>query len=201
MKRNISGHWWGRQPSTFQEKEFWFEQVVELNNTPKKFIKKELYLYFREWWHSAIRSVLDTVNVNSEYKILADKLYNKVTAKQVQESIGLLSRFELIKKNDAGYWKPTDKVISTADNIKDECLRHYQLTNLSILRQILEEGKPGSHDSSLVTVSVTQKGLTRIINRIRQLRSEIISIAHKDEGIAERVYQIAVHAYPISKKD
>jgi uncharacterized protein (TIGR02147 family) len=189
------------QPTTFQEKEFWFEQIVEMNNSPKKLIEKETFQYFKEWWHAAIRSVLDTVKMNTDYTMLAKKLYGRITPKQAQESIELLSHLELIKKNQLGYWEPTDKIITTGDNVKDECLQRYQLANLLILRQILEDGKAGTHDSSLLTLSVTKKGLERILNRIRQLRSEIISIAHKDEGAADRVYHVAIHAYPISKKE
>jgi uncharacterized protein (TIGR02147 family) len=112
----------------------------------------------------------------------------------------LLSHLGLITKGEDGFWMPTDKVITTGDNVKDECMKHYQITNHDIFRKILEEDAPGTHDSSQMTLSVTKKGLERIVNRIRHLRSEIISIAHKDEGQADRVYQIAIHAYPVSKK-
>jgi uncharacterized protein (TIGR02147 family) len=107
----------------------------------------------------------------------------------------------LILKTSEGYWKPTDKILTTGDNVKDECFQRYQLSFHSILKQVLEENIPGSHDSSQLTVSVSKKGLERIVSRLRNLRSEIISISHKDETSADRVYQIALHAYPISRKD
>ncbi len=188
------------QPATFQEKEFWFEQIVEMNNTPKKIIEKETFQYFREWWHAAIRSVLDTGNFEKDYATMSALLYKRVSPGQVQESIQLLAHLGLIRKNQNGFWEPTDKVITTGDNVKDECMRHYHLAHHEVLRQILEKDIPGTHDSSQMTISVTKKGLERIISRIRHLRAEIISITHKDEGKPDRVYQIAIHAYPVSKK-
>ena len=79
-------------------------------------------------------------------------------------------------------------------------MRRYHLANHDILRQILEQDIPGTHDSTQLIVSVSKKGLERIVNRIRQIRSEIVSIAHKDEESSDRVYQIAIHAYPVSRK-
>jgi uncharacterized protein (TIGR02147 family) len=189
------------QPASFQEKEFWFEQIVEMNNTPKKIIEKETYQYFKEWWHAVVRSVLDTCKIDDDYAKLSGVLYGRITPRQAEESIELLSNLGLIQKDENGIWFPTDKAITTGDNVKDECMKQYQIANHDILRKIIEENAPGTHDSSLLTLSVTKKGLERIINRIRHLRSEIISIAHKDEGEADRVYQIAIHAYPVSMKD
>jgi uncharacterized protein (TIGR02147 family) len=188
------------QPATYAEKEFWFEQIVEMNNTPKRIIDKNTFHYFKEWWHSTVRSALDTCTIKTNYSTLSKCLFDRITPKQAQSSIQLLSQLGLIEKNKDGYWKPTEKVITTGDNVKDECMRRYHLANHGILRQILEQDLPGTHDSTQLTVSVSQKGLGRIVNRIRQMRAEIISIAHKDEDSSDRVYQIAIHAYPISRK-
>lgn len=189
------------QPATFLEREFWFEQIVLLNNTPKHVIDKETYIYFKEWWHSAIRAVLDTCDIDDNYKLIARKFWNRITTAQARESVQLLSRLGFIKKNSSGFWKPTEKVLSTGDNVASECLRQYQLANYNILRQILEADLPGSHDSTLMTISVSQIGLERILARLKNVRSEIVSISHKDEKYADRVYQIAIHAYPLSRKD
>jgi uncharacterized protein (TIGR02147 family) len=188
------------QPATYAEKEFWFEQIIEMNNTPKRLIDKNTFFYFKEWWHTAIRSALDTCDINTNYYTLSKCLFDRITPKQAQVSVQLLSQLGLIEKNVVGFWKPTEKVITTGDNVKNECMRRYQLTNHDILRRILEQDMPGTHDSTQITVSVSKKGLERIVNRIRQIRSEIISIAHKDEESADKVYQIAIHAYPISRK-
>jgi uncharacterized protein (TIGR02147 family) len=189
------------QPATYAEKEFWFEQIVEMNNTPKRMIDKKSFRYFREWWHAAVRSTLDTCKVGENYSLLSKRLFDRISPRQAQESIRLLSDLGLIAKTAEGFWKPTEKVITTGDNVREECMRRYLLANHAILQQIIEQDLPGTHDSTNLTVSVSKKGLERIVNRIRQIRSEIISIAHKDEESSDRVYQISIHAYPITRKD
>jgi len=188
------------QPSTYAEKEFWFEQIVELNNTPKKIIDKKTLRYFNEWHHASIRAVLDTTDIRDDYRKLSLLLYSRITPDEAKESLDILNHLCLIEQNKEGYWKPTDKVISSGDNVKDECLRRYQLAHHNLLTKILEDDHPGTHDSTQMTVSVSKKGIERIVKRLKQVRSEIMSISHKDEDKADRVYQITIHAYPISRK-
>jgi uncharacterized protein (TIGR02147 family) len=189
------------QPSTYEEREFWFEQAVQLNNTPKKFVDKKTYTFYKKWYHTTIRAYLETCNFKNQYVEASRKLYGRVSPKEVQEAIENLISLGLAAPNSDGYIKPTDKVLSTGDVVKDELLRQYQVSNHDILRSILEKDEPGTHDSTQLTVSVSREGIERIVKRIKQLRSEIISIAHKDEKKADRVYKIAVHAYPESRKD
>lgn len=189
------------QPSTYEEREFWFEQAVQLNNTPKKFVDKKTYTFYKKWYHTTIRAFLETCNFKNEYGLASKKLYGRVSPKEVQEAINNLKELGLVETNGNGYLKPTDKVLTTGDVVRDELLREYQIGNHDVLRTILEKDEPGTHDSTQLTVSVSREGIERIVKRIKQLRSEIISIAHKDEQRAERVYKIAIHAYPESRKD
>lgn len=189
------------QPSTYAEKEFWFEQIIELNNSPKRLIGKDQYRYFKEWHHSSVRAVLDTCDIDTNYRTVADKLYNRITTVQARESIRLLKSLKLIAKNKQGFWKPTDKVLTTGDNVRDACIKSYQLAHHGMLKDIIQQDAPGSHNSTQLTVSVSDVGMERIVKRVQQLRSEIRSIAHKDEEPATRVYQIAVHHYPLSRSE
>jgi uncharacterized protein (TIGR02147 family) len=189
------------QTATPEERDFWFEQIIQLNNTPKKIVDKKTYAFYKKWYHTTIRAYLETCNFKNDHALASKRLYGRVSPKEVQESVKVLKSLGLISPNKQGFLKPTEKILSTGDVVKDELLRQYHLSNHEILRTILEKGEPNSHDSTQLTVSVSREGIERIVKRIRQLRSEIISIAHKDEKNAERVYKIAVHVYPESRKD
>lgn len=187
-------------PKKDDDKEHWFEQIVQLNNTPKKLVDKKTYQFFKNWYHTTILSYLEICNFKHDYAGAAKALYNRVSPKDVQEAIRNLKTLNLIAPDKNGCFKPTDKILTTGEAVKDELLRQYQLSNNEILHSILRKDEPHSHESSLLTVSISQKGMERIINRIRQLRKEIMSIVHKDENSADRVYKIAIHAYPESRK-
>ena len=72
-------------------------------------------------------------------------------------------------------------MLVTGDMIKDEFVRSCHLSNIQLFRTIVENESSDSYQSRHLTVSVSEDGMERIINRISHLRSEILSIAHKDE--------------------
>lgn len=188
------------QWETYEEREYWFEQMVQLNNTPKRFVDKETYTYYKKWYHTTIRSYLETCNFTNDYEKVSRDLYGRLTPQEVKVAIETLLSLNLIAPDGSGYLKPTDKILTTGETVKNELIRQYQLSNHDVLRTVLEKDEPGTHDSTQLTVSVSQEGIERIAKRIKQFRSEIISIAHKDEQQADRVYKIAIHTYPESRK-
>lgn len=188
------------QPATYDEKEFWFEQIIELNNTPCCTVDKSTYSFYKEWYHSTIRALLDACDVKDDCGKISRLLYTRVPADKVRESLDLLLALGLIAPDSRGFLKPTQKVLTTGDNVRHELLRRFQVANHRVLGEILKKDDPGTHDSTQMTISVSRQGFDRIMKRINQLRSEIRSISHKDEKKANRVYKVAIHVYPETKE-
>ncbi len=88
--------------ATYDEREYRFEQMVTLNHTPKKMVEKDAYAFYHNWYHTTIRAFLDASDFKNEYKKTEDALFNRVTPKQVESSISLLSKLGLIKKTTQG---------------------------------------------------------------------------------------------------
>ena len=183
-----------------EDKEHWFEQMVLLNNTPHKIIDKKTYRFSRNWYYGTIRAYLETCDFKNDSAAASKDLYGRVSPREVKEAIGVLKDLEMIAPDKRGFLKPTEKIIITGDAVKDELFRQYQLSNNEVLHTILQKDEPNTHESTLLTLSVSDKGMKRILDRIKQLRKEIMSIVHKDEDHAERVLKLAFHAYPESRK-
>lgn len=189
------------QPATYNEKEYWFEQAIQLNNTPKKIVDTKTYAFFKQWYQTTIRAYLDTCDFKDEYAEASRKLYGRVSPQEVKGAIKNLIALGLIAPNEKGYLKPVDKVLVTGDQVKDDLIRSYHMSNINLLRTIVENDTPDKYQNRHLTISVSEEGMERIVKRINHLRSEILSIAHKDEKKAERVYKIAIHTFPESRKD
>lgn len=181
------------------EKEFFFDQLVQLNSTPHHVIDRNAYTYYKEWYHSAIRALLDIININNDYKTLASKLFPQITFKQARESITLLDRLGLISKDKKGFWKPTDKVIVTGEAIKDAMVKQFQMKCLEHARAVLASGSNQTHRNITLTMSLSDKAYERTIRRIQQLKSELRSIAHKDDIPPTKVYHLNVNIFPMSQ--
>lgn len=189
------------QSDNIKEKEYYFDQLIQLNNTPKKRIDKFAYQYYSEWWHSALRALLEIVNIRDEYKKLGQLLIPEINAIFVKNSINLLKQLGLIHFNEEGYWKPTEKAITTGEKNKDSLIKKYQIENLNLSKlAMLNADQIKPQKLSTLTFSISEKGYNRIKSRIQQLRKEIGAIVHKDEDEANRVYHLNMHMFPQSKE-
>ena len=181
------------------EKDFFFDQLVRLNSTPHRIIDRNAYAFYKEWHHSAIRALLDIVDIKNDYKTLASKIFPTITLKQARDSIALLSRLGLISKDKNGFWKPTDKVIVTGEAIKDAMVKQFQMKCLEHARAVLANGANQAHRNITLTMSLSDKAYERALGRIQQMKTELRSIIHKDDMPASKVYHLNVNLFPMSK--
>jgi hypothetical protein len=43
------------QPTTPLQKEYWFEQLILLNHTPRKIVDEDTYDFYKDWYHNTER--------------------------------------------------------------------------------------------------------------------------------------------------
>jgi uncharacterized protein (TIGR02147 family) len=188
------------QATDADEKELLLDQLISLNRTPKEILSPEVYAYYKEWYHSAIRAIINTFDFKNNFKQLIVKLVHPVTVKQAKESIELLKQLKLIDKNEAGFYKPTAKVISTGSFAKEDIIKQYQGKLISIARDAIlqNHGQPQRMVSKVLSFS--EDAYKQIDKKIEKFNSEITSIVHKDEKAADRVYHLNILFHPILKR-
>lgn len=187
------------QAENLSEREIYFEQLISLNRTPKKVIDKKTYSYYKNWYNSAIRALLYIYDFEKDYARLAKKIFPPISTKQAKESIALLKELHLITKNEHGYYKPTEKSITTSDYIRDEIILQYQLKCLELAKSAILKNKKQKQLITTNTISISENGLNLIEKKIQKFRSEIRSLVHKDENKADKVYQLDILMFPNSK--
>lgn len=187
------------QAENLSEREIYFEQLISLNKTPKKIIDKNTYAYYKNWYNSAIRALLYIYDFDNNYIQLAKRVFPPITTKQAKESITLLKKLQLIAKDGNGYYKPTDKSITTSDYIRNEIILQYQLKCLELAKSAIVKNKKQKQLITTNTISISEKGLNLIEKKIQKFRSEIRSLVHKDENRADKVYQLDILMFPNSK--
>jgi uncharacterized protein (TIGR02147 family) len=187
------------QAETVDERELYFNQLIALNRTPKRLMEKSVYSYYQNWYNSVIRALLHIHDFKNDYAGLARKVFPPISAKQARESVALLVKLNLIAKDKRGCYKPTEKAIATADGVKDELIKHYQLLSLEMGKTALLKNTALPQSISTNVLSISPEGLKRLEKKIHQFRAEVRSLVHKDEKPADRVFQLAVMLFPNSR--
>jgi len=180
------------QAKVSQEKTFWFEQLIELNHTPKKIVDKDAYEYYRVWYHSVVRALLDTYECKGDWKDASHRLRNHITPNMVSESVHLLIRLGLAEECD-GIYKVKNKVLTSGENMRNELLRQYQIAGIRRLAAIAEKDEPQTYNSTSLVLSLSSESLEILRAQMETLRSKIVSLANKDEKPAEHVVSFSMH--------
>jgi uncharacterized protein (TIGR02147 family) len=181
------------------ERELYLEQLVSLNRTPKTVLDKDAYTYFSKWYNTAIRAILDVIDFSDNYQTIVEHIVPSITAKQAKEAIILLKKLSLIHLNEHGFWKPSHKAVTTSDYIHDALILKYQDQCLSLARKAVVSESKAPRQIFSNTLSVSEAGYKRIEKFLYKFRAEARSVAHKDDIPADRVYQLNVQLFPMSK--
>lgn len=180
------------------EKELYLEQLISLNKTPNIVMNRENFEYYRNWYNSAIRAILKIYDFSGDYKELAQKVFPNITTKQARESIKLLKKLELIKKNENGIYKLTKNSISAPEYIRDDLIKQYQMKSLDLAKTSISMDHSLPQTMATNTISISEEGYKRLEQKIHKFRSEVRSLVHKDENEPDRVYQLGIQLFPNS---
>lgn len=188
------------QAENANERELFFEQLIMLNKTPKKILSKKLFVYYKNWYNSVVRALLDVKNFGDDYTALAKMVFPPITPKQAKQIIKLLRDLKIIEKNERGLYKPTQRSIATPDFVKDELVRQFQLSCLEMSKLFLLKNRSLPYILNTNMISISKNGYKRLEKLIEKFRSQVRSLVHKDEESAEQVYLLSTALIPASKK-
>jgi uncharacterized protein (TIGR02147 family) len=178
------------------DRELLFDQLVSLNHAPSRKIMREEFEFYRHWHHTTVFSLLDILDVSEDYTDLGRRIFPPITTAEARDSVALLEKLGLIRRSGEGFWKPTTKTLDTGSYAKDELVRQYQLQCLELSKRamLLEHREP--RNFSTMTLSVSKAGCALIEKKLMKFKSEVRSIAHREEAPADRVYQVNVQFFP-----
>jgi uncharacterized protein (TIGR02147 family) len=189
-----------QQAETADERDAAFDRLVSLNKSPRTQLAPAQYGYFRHWWHAAVRALLDTGDWKHEPERIAATLVPSITPGQARESLKLLSELDLIAPDAKGFLRPTHQAVASPDGTRDELFLQQQLQQLELVKQAML--RPDGPRRLVVTnlLSVSQEGLRHLFEHMDKARSEVRSIAHKDQLPAERVCQVVLAVVPLNEE-
>jgi uncharacterized protein (TIGR02147 family) len=191
------------QADSDDQRELLFEQLIMLNRTPKAIIDRNAFLFYSSIHHSAIRALLDIDDFRDNYAGLANRVKPPLSPKKVRESIRLMKKLGIIKRDERGFWKPADKAIATEPYLKDEMIKRYQLKCIEMAKNALMKSDNGrSADLQNVStnmISLSPQAYKRIETRMQKFKAEVRSIVHKDDKPAEWVYLLNLQLFPVTK--
>jgi uncharacterized protein (TIGR02147 family) len=189
------------QAENTDEREMYFEQLIALNKTPKKYLYEASFQYYRHWYNAGIRALLNVYDFDgADFSALAQKFAMAFSASEAKQAFKLLLKLNLIEKRESGFYKPTSQSICTEEFVKNEALQAFQMQSLELAKFAVLNDLKQPKCMATNTISISRRGSQRIDKLIDKFRSQVRSLVHKDENSAETVYQLDVFFFPLLKE-
>ena len=179
------------------QERFYFEKLLSLRTPPAKVLEKECYDYFSSWRNIALREELNIVSFKNDCADIAGKLLPPATPSQVRQSIKLLEKLGMVRKDDHGAFKPTDEFITTDGVVKAMAVKSFQKEVCKLGMEAIDRVPKQDRDISTLTISTSRACLEAIRERLTEFRREIMDLVGKEEK-AEEVYQINFQIFPLT---
>jgi uncharacterized protein (TIGR02147 family) len=180
-----------------KESKLLFEKLLSLKGVSARTLVEHQYAFYQKWYHSAIRSVLEFYDFRGNYKALAEQLSPKIPVKEAKESIRLLEKLQLVKKDENGRYRMTDSAITTGPQWHSLAIQSFQEETIRLSAESLARHPKKHRDVSTVTMNINEQNFQEIKERIKEFRSAIIKYAN-EQSSPDRVIQLNIQLFPLS---
>ena len=171
-----------------------FETMMKLNKNSQAILNPDSYAFFSNWYNSTLYAILEVLNVNEDLTEISQKIFPPVSEKNLQESLALMQKMNLICKNEKGFWKPTKESLATVQQCKSQMVLQYQQQCLELSKQALES-KDNSRDMTTFTFAVSKNAQKKIENAAEKFKDAVRKIVSSDLEKPEVVEHINLHFF------
>jgi uncharacterized protein (TIGR02147 family) len=190
------------QASSAEEKDRYLAKMTEAAVDGKQAVLEAFQLeYFNKWHYAAVRELLairDFRGGEEECERLAALLDPPITARDMVDTIQLLVKLKLIRKNAQGRYERVEKVIRSGRKADPAQIKPALRGNLELAMRALDAHPAEVRPFSYLTVSISEASLEPIREKIATLRREILELATRDEAV-DRLYQLNFQMFPLTK--
>lgn len=177
------------------------EKAMALRDVNRLELGEKELGYFRDWWVSAVRGVLELVDGRANPAEIARKLKPEVSEAQVGAALELLLELGLVKKGSSGRLLVGEPHLGVAPgDQKAQAVREYQKQVLSLASSALDRFPPRDRDVTTLTLAVDSTGFERIREILRECRTQIRKSSDSAKK-PDRVMQMAMAYFPLTEVD
>ena len=187
------------QAESHGKKEYFFQRLVEKGaGTRSRLMLKNSHAYYSCWYHSTIRELVTIIDFRNDYSLLSRFVKPRISARQAQQSVGLLEKLGLIKKEGDRYVQ-TDRNLTTGDTVQSVSVENFHVQNLMLAAESIDNCPAGHRELGCIVASLSPEGFERIKTEIRDFRKKLVGIINRD-GRPARVYHLAMQLFPTSEQ-
>jgi len=199
---NLVGY---NQSEKLAVKNRYFDNLKTIRNTGKGFsearlLRQDQFDFYSQWHHAAIRSIINQVDFKDNYEWLAKTVRPQIKPSEARKSVELLERLGLIRKSPSGYYRISDKTISTGKETQSHAVLKFHEAMATHALSAIRELPRDKRFLTGLTLGISRKTYESLCEKMQSFVSEALDMAKKDED-SDGVYHMNFHLFPISRTD
>jgi uncharacterized protein (TIGR02147 family) len=185
------------QAKSQAEKNLSLEKLFRMQGSKANVLEERQFIFYKEWYHLAMRELLNFYPFDGDYRQLAKMLRPAIRPLQAKKALRLLSDIGLVKREESGRFRLTERFITSGDNIQALFLNNLHQSMAELAARSLPNIQPGERDFSGLTFSLSPEGLKKVKAKSKEFRRDLLEIAQQDRNV-DCVYRMNLQLFPLS---
>lgn len=155
--------------------------------------------YHAHWYMPAVRELVTLPGFREEARWIAASLEPPIGEKQAAEALETLQRLGLLVRDKRGKLGQAQASLTTGPGPLSHQVFVYHHGMLDLAKRALDHLPREERDISSVTFSVSEATFTKVKERLREFRQELLQLAELERA-PERVVQLNLQIFPLSRR-
>lgn len=187
------------QSQQVNERESAWEQIVQIRKQIEfTHLGAREQLYFSKWYYPVIRELAVSSDWKGDFMTLARTLEPQITTEEAREAIKNLVEWGMIRETTPGVYEETSQMLD-ATAVPPMALRQIRREYIQHAIGAVESKSKDERFAAFTTLAMSESSYNYAVEVLEEARRKIISRAANDSKV-ERVYEMMVVAFPMSKK-
>lgn len=190
------------QAISIEQKQQFFEIMLKVQKRKKiRKITSDQYEYFSQWYHPAVRELVRCNHFRGDPKWVAQRIFPMISVIEARNSLRLLERLELIKKDSEGNYIQTDRAISTDRELLSIVARNFHREMGNRALEALDTVSLERRDFSGITFGLPSSHVQKLKDKLGEFRKELTSTLGSMDEETDDVYHLNIQLFPLTKKE
>ncbi len=176
-----------QRAKSVKEQRRYLERLTTFREATAHLVPPEHFQFFEKWHHTAILELLYIMPFDGDYKALGKRLRPSIPAAKAQESIELLLKLGMVRKEGRLVVRTHAHSTTTGEAVQAVQVDQFHASTLALAARSIEGMARHERSLSSLTMSLSHEGRQQVVAEIVKFRHRIREIAASDSG------EIAVH--------
>jgi uncharacterized protein (TIGR02147 family) len=188
------------QSKNEEEREYYRDQLLKIksetgDSTPATVDKQE---YYSTWRHSAVRSLIGMHQFRDDYQWLGNALSLPISSEEARQSVQLLERLGLIRKDINGIYYLIDQNVWA--DLSNEGKKRFHRDCADVVKKQIFYTYPDDCQVLNSTLGMSKETYKIVCDETKKLLNKTLKLIKSDKK-ADRVYQYQLALVPLSRDE